>query len=96
MVKITLEVSDELSEKLLEMGSKLPEFLALSLQQAPLPTRIYHYILDFLASKPTPDEILAFRPTPEMQKRLQTLLARCKIGELTFMEKQELDEYETY
>ncbi|MDJ0898280.1 MAG: hypothetical protein QNJ55_05665 [Xenococcus sp. MO_188.B8] len=94
MAKITLEVPDELSEQLLQMGDRLPEFLALSLQQPPLPARIYHYILDFLASKPTPEQILAFRPTAQMQERLKTLLTRSKTGELTTTEQQELDEYE--
>ena len=94
MAKITLEVPDELSEKLLQMGDRLSELLALSLQQPPLPARIYRYILDFLASKPTPEQILAFRPTTEMQERLKTLLTRSKTGELTPTEQQELDEYE--
>ena len=94
MAKITLEVPDELSEKLLQMGDRLPELLALSLQQPPLPARIYHYILDFLASKPTPEQILAFRPTAQMQERLKTLLTRSKTGELTPIEQQELNEYE--
>ncbi len=60
----------------------------MSLQQPPLPAQIYHYILDFLASKPTPEQIVAFRPTPQMQERLNTLLTRSKTGELTPTEKQ--------
>jgi hypothetical protein len=94
VAKITLEIPDELSEQLLQLGDRLPELLALSLQQPPLPARIYRYILDFLASKPTSEEILAFRPTSEMQQRLQTLVKRCKAGELTAMEQAELNEYE--
>lgn len=94
MAKITLEVPDELSEQLLQIGDRLPELLALSLQQPLLPAKIYHYILDFLASKPTPEQIVAFRPTAQMQERLNTLLTRGKTGKLTSTEKQELDEYE--
>jgi hypothetical protein len=94
VAKITLEVPDELSEQLAQLGERLPELLALSLQQPPLPARIYRYILDFLASQPTPEQILAFRPTLEMQERLKTLLARSKAGELTPTEQKELDEYE--
>ena len=94
MAKITLEVPDELSEQLAQIGNRLPELLALSIQQPPLPARIYQYILNFLASEPTPEEILAFRPTAEMQSRLQTLLARSQAGELTTTEQRELDEYE--
>ncbi|ELS02126.1 hypothetical protein Xen7305DRAFT_00018370 [Xenococcus sp. PCC 7305] len=94
MVKITLEVPDELSEQLLQMGDRLPELLALSLQQPPLPAKIYRYILDFLASKPTPEQIIAFRPTAQMQERLKTLLTLSKTGNLSITEQQELDEYE--
>ncbi len=94
MAKITLEVPDELSEQLLQIGDRLPELLALSLQQPPLPAQIYHYILDLLASKPTPEQIVAFRPTAQMQERFKTLLTRSRTGELTPTEKQELDEFE--
>ncbi|MEC4817657.1 MAG: hypothetical protein SAK29_30950 [Scytonema sp. PMC 1069.18] len=94
MVKIILEVSEELSEKLTQLGDRLPELLALSLEQPPLPTRVYQYILDFLVSNPTSEQILAFRPTAEMQQRIQTLLRRSKDRELSPMEQKELDEYE--
>lgn len=47
-----------------------------------------------MASQPTPEEILAFRPTAEMQERLQTLLSRAKAGDLNAIEQKELDEYE--
>ncbi|MDJ0676501.1 MAG: hypothetical protein QNJ36_14155, partial [Calothrix sp. MO_167.B42] len=39
-------------------------------------------------------EILAFRPTAEMQSRLQILLNRNQAGEITTTEQKELDEYE--
>lgn len=94
MVKITLEVSEELSEQLTQLGDRLPELLALSLEQPPLPTRVYQYILDFLVSKPTLEQILAFHPTAEMQQRMQTLLRLSKVGELNPTEQKELDEYE--
>ncbi|MBD2169034.1 hypothetical protein H6G04_32190 [Calothrix membranacea FACHB-236] len=94
MVKITLEVPEELSQKLAQLGDRLPEILALSLEQPPIPTRVYQYILDFLVSKPTPEQILAFRPTAEMQQRMQTLLRLSKLGELNPTEQKELDEYE--
>jgi hypothetical protein len=66
----------------------------LSLQQPAIPTQVYQYILNFLASNPTPQQIAEFKPTPEMQNRLRTLLARNKAGELTPIELQELNEYE--
>ncbi len=95
MPKITLEISEELSQQIAQVGiDTLPELLALSLQQPTIPTQIYQYILNFLASNPTPQQIAEFKPTPEMQDRLRTLLIHSKSGELTPRELKELDEYE--
>jgi hypothetical protein len=94
MPKITLEISEELSAQLSQIGDRLPELLALSLQQPALPAHIYRYILDFLSSNPTSQEIAEFKPTLEMRERLQILLARSKAGELTPNECKELEEYE--
>lgn len=94
MPTITIEVPEELGERLSQIGDRLPELLALSLQQPALPAHIYHYILNFLASNPTPEQIAAFGPTPVMQERLRLLLERNKAGELTIAEQNELDEYE--
>ncbi|MCP2729493.1 hypothetical protein [Limnofasciculus baicalensis] len=94
MPKITIEVPEELSNQLAEIGDRLPELLRLSLQQPALPAHVYRYILNFIASKPTPQEIAAFRPTLEMQQRLRSLLLRSKAGELTPTEERELNKYE--
>ncbi len=94
MTTITIEVPDELSELLARAGDRLPELLALSLQQPALSAYIYRHILNFLASQPTTQQIAAFGPTPEMTERLRTLLARQAAGEITPAEKAELDEYE--
>ena len=94
MPKITLEVTEELAEQLAIVGDRLPELLQQSLQQPVIPSRIYSYILGFLTSQPNRAQIAAFKPTPEMVERLQTLLSRSQAGELTATELAELDEYE--
>lgn len=94
MATITIEVPDEWSEQLTQLGDRLPELLLQCLQQPVLPATIYRYILDFLTSQPTPEHIQAFRPTPEMQERLRSLLAKNQSGDLTPNEWRELDEYE--
>ncbi len=94
MAQITITVPDELSEQLQQLGDRLPELLQLSLQQPALPAHIYHYILNFLASNPAPAEIVDFRPTTEMQTRLQTLISRSHAGILSTSEQAELNEYE--
>lgn len=94
MPKITLEVSEELAEQLATRGKKLSKILRQSLQHTVVPASIYRYILNFLTSSPTPAQIAAFKPTPEMSDRLQTLLNRSQSGKLTTSELAELDEYE--
>jgi hypothetical protein len=94
MAKITIEVQDELSEQIIQLGDRLPELLALSLEQPIIPAHIYRYIIDFLVSEPTPEQIINFRPTLEMQKRLQALISRSNAETITPTEEKELDEYE--
>ena len=94
MTTITLEVPDELSAQLKTVGKRLPELLARSLRQPLVPNHVYHYVLDFIVSQPTPGQIAAFRATPEMIERTQFLLAREHAGTATAKEKAELDEYE--
>lgn len=94
MSTITIEVPEELSDLVGEAGDRLPELLAQSLRQPPLPTHVYRYVLDFLASNPSAEQIASFAPTLEMIERQRSLLAREADGNITFAEKAELDEYE--
>ena len=94
MPTITLDVPDELATQLDAVRDRLPELVALSLQQPAVPAHIYRFIVDFLASNPSPQDLTTFGPTAEMQVRLQTLLDRSGMGKLTPTEQAELDEYE--
>lgn len=102
MAKITLDIPDHLAEQLTQLGEnpsdwllqRLPALLEGSSQPSVLPAHVYRYILDFIASNPTPHQIAEFRPTLEMQERLQLLLSRNKSGNLTPSGADELGEYE--
>lgn len=94
MPTITIEVSDELSDMIARAGDRLPELLERSLQQPVLPAHVYRHVLDFLASRPSPQDITTFGPTPEMTERLRDLVRRQADGEITTAEMAELDEYE--
>jgi hypothetical protein len=50
-------------------------------------------ITDFLASIPTAAEVMAFKPSTELDQRLQDLLDRAGEGLLTDHEHKELDEF---
>jgi len=52
-------------------------------------------IIELLASQPTPEQVLAIRPSPEFQARVSELLGRNKEGELSRQEETELERYLT-
>lgn len=76
------------------MVNEVTELLEMSLHYLPLPAQVCRYVLDFLASGPSPEAVAAFRPTPEMIERRRTLVAREHAREITPAEKAELDEYD--
>lgn len=93
MAAITVKIPDELVDQVALLRDHLPKLVALSLHQPALPAATYCYILDFLTSKSSSEQTAAFRPTPEMQTRLHTLLERSRPGELSTGDIRELDEY---
>jgi hypothetical protein len=48
----------------------------------------------FLASAPSHEAIMAFRPSESTQQRIRQLLAANKVGQLSADEVAELDEFE--
>lgn len=90
------------------MQNRLPELLWQLLGVANLPTNIsktvqkeptdipiiYQEVLDFLIKRPTPEEIIAFKVSPQAQSRLEELLERNRSTTLNSMEFAELDVYE--
>lgn len=90
MATVTIEVPDELSELVAQAGDCLPELPAQSLKEPAVPAQVYRYTPDFIASRPTPEQVAIFGPTPEMANRLRTLLERESDGEITPTEKAEL------
>ena len=94
MRTITLDVPDELADRLAPLQDRLPEMLALSLQQPAVPARLYRAILNFLADAPTAEQMASYAPSPEIEQRLRDLLDRERTGNLTSAERAELDELE--
>ena len=50
-------------------------------------------ILDFLASSPSPEQIIAYQPPEALQQRLSELLAKNRSSQLSEPEQIELDEF---
>jgi hypothetical protein len=55
------------------------------------PRKSYDEIIDFLARGASPAEVLAFRPSEEVQERIRCLLDRNAADELTEDEAAELE-----
>ena len=51
-------------------------------------------VAEFLASRPSREELLAYRPTSQAQERFNALLDRSKKGSLSEEEEWELNQFE--
>lgn len=95
-MQITIEVPDRLGEQLQQLGDRFPEALDRAIQELTTETTAYQderQIIELLASQPTPELVLAIRPTPALQARMSELLAQNKSSTLTRSEEVELDRY---
>ncbi|MCA0457368.1 MAG: hypothetical protein LCI00_25580 [Chloroflexi bacterium] len=54
---------------------------------------IYHGLVDYLANLATPQQILAFKISEDMQARLEELFEKNNEGDTTPEERAELDEF---
>jgi len=82
-MQIILEVPDRPGEKLHAFGDRLPEALDRALRDLSsaktIPNLDDRHIVELLASQPTPEAILAIRPTPALQARMSELLGAQQI-----------------
>jgi len=93
MVQMTMQVSEELAERLRPIGSWLPTGLELSLvgfQTVAAATATE--VIEFLSQDPTPQTVLAYHVSERAQARLQRSLALNAAGMLGEAEQLELDE----
>lgn len=102
MATITLELNDELVERLHQAGDRLPALLSQALDFGGIPGKAlpaspassaWLEAIDFLAKSPSPQEIIDFKLSSESQERLEELLDNQQTNELTLVEQAELDTY---
>jgi hypothetical protein len=95
MIEFTIQVSNELATRLKPVQDQLEQVLELGLQElSPTQSLVYTEVITFLASGPSPDQIVALRPSVTAQERLRDLLAKNQAGRLSEAESEELDEYQ--
>lgn len=94
MAQITIEVPDAPVAQLSIVRDRLPEVLARGLSEpSPLLNEAYRYVLKFLTDNPSPEEIISFKLTLQIQERISDLLEKSRAGQLTAAEESELDGY---
>lgn len=98
MSTITMDIPDDLVERLKPVEDQLPQILALGLREwyaaSQLDLTGAAEVLEFLAELPAPAEILALRPSAEMQVRVTELLDKNRTVGLTTAEAREWEQYE--
>ena len=93
MVQVTMQVPDELAERIQPMSAWLPTIIELGLIGfKTLATATATEIIEFLSKNPTPQEVLDYHVSDTAQARLQRLLTLNEAGLLSEVEQLELDE----
>jgi hypothetical protein len=100
MAHITLQLSDNLAERLAPFRDRLPELLERGLRDLLNDSSTDNgldaeAIIALLARQPTPEQILAIQPSATLQSRVSELLVASKAGTLPAKEKAELERYLT-
>lgn len=92
-MQLTIEIPDELAERLSPERERLVEIIERGLRQHWSETAgLARELIAFLAKGPTPAEILSFRPSPKFLERSIELLGRNKQAVLSQADEAELDE----
>ncbi len=94
MTTITLNIPERLAPIIDELGDQLPLVLEMGVSRlAPISTRAYVEAVDLLTQEPSPEAIVAFRFSDEVESRVSELLARSSDDELSLAEEIELDRF---
>ena len=97
MMEITIQVPDRLGQALQRFQDRLPEVVERGLRELLAESQAKFQdetqIMELLVSQPTPEQVLALQPSPELQIRVSELLQRSNHGDLTPTEAAELERY---
>lgn len=97
-MQITLELPDDLASELGSLADKLPQIFQLGLRELNAGAQIGFTgaaeVLEFLAALPSPEEILALRPSETLQIHINSLLEKHQTQGLTAEEEQIWQQYQ--
>ena len=93
VMRLTIEIPDQLARQLEPERERLAEIIARGLRRTwSRSSSLRREVISFLARRPAADEIIEFRPSEQVAARAQELLRRNQEGGLTPEEEAELDE----
>ncbi len=96
-MEITLTVPEELAARLRPLEKDLPRILDLGVREWSARGEAGFSgladVLEKLAALPTPEEVLAIRPGPALQGRIDELLEKSQGGGLSAEEQREWEQY---
>lgn len=97
-MQVIVDIPDELAERLDSMKNRLPQILELGLRELDAANQIGYVgaaeVLEFLAALPTPEEIIALRPSDILQSQVRVLLAKNRNEGLTPEEEHLWEQYQ--
>jgi hypothetical protein len=95
---ITVEIPNDLNQRLNPFKQQLPQLLELGLREFNTPpyTGFHNVndILEILAKLPSAEEIMALSPAKELQQQINSLLDKQRTIGLTSEEEREWQQYE--
>lgn len=94
---LTFTIPNELATRLRPVEDRLPEILELGLREwlaTPPAHAGLNDLLETLARLPSPEEVLALRPAPSLQERMEALLDRNRAGSLSDEERKEWERHQ--
>jgi len=95
MIELTLQIPNDLALRLRPVQDRMTEIIELGLREiTPTQYGLYNEVIEFLASGPTSQSIVAFRPSSDALERVSELLDKNRAGALTPDDQAELDQYE--
>lgn len=98
MSAISLEVPEELAERLRQHEARLRDILELGLREFDAGAQGAFQgaagVLEFLAGLPSPAEILALGPSGDFERHVRQLLEKSRSGPLTPQEEQDWERYQ--
>lgn len=96
-MQMTVTVPDELASRLAAFEPEIPQILALGMREYDARQNGFagvSEVLEKLATLPAPEEIVALKPSAQLQARISELLEKNREGGLSAEEESEWQRYE--